>query len=375
MACPVAEPVVRLVSASLPQPVAHALPAAAARRRRATRCGILSPAHYPQLHPAVRAISAAAARRPSRYPAARRQIPATPGRGGGGVLARGGTAGGGGVAGLAAHVRGSGTAPPSDATTPPPRSLCRYYCCGREVQGVWVVRVQLQHHPPPPLIPCRPCLAVHTLTRAVPTRLCPTRFTRASLASRAAPVFPCCPRVPVLPPCSRAAPMLPCCPALPVLPRSACVVPVPVPCCPVQPLSCPVLPVLPRCPRVVPVLPVLPLSARVLPRSARVLPHSARAAPFWPFVPYPCCPYPFVPHPVCAAWSRAARHPRAARPVQHLAATRTRYPYPCSSHTVHLLRGVQLQPGTCSTAVVQMLLGGCCLSASEGAPCWCSHAL
>ncbi|CAI5520408.1 unnamed protein product, partial [Closterium sp. Naga37s-1] len=59
-----------------------------------------------------------------------------------------------------------------------------------------------------------------------------------------------------------------------------------------------------------------------------------------------------VPHPVCAARSRAARHPRAARPVQHLVAARTRYPYPCSSHTVHQLRGVQPQPGTCSTAVV-----------------------
>ncbi|CAI5523921.1 unnamed protein product [Closterium sp. Naga37s-1] len=167
------------------------------------------------------------------------------------------------------------------------------------------------------------------------------------------------------------APFYLCCPVVPVLPRSACVVPFSPcpapfspcpapfsPCCPVQPASCPVLPVLPR---------------------------STRAAPFCPFVPYPCCPYPFVPHPcyqfslvphpVCAAWSRAARHPRAARAVQHLVATRTCYLYPYSSHTVHLLRGVQLQPSTCSTAVVQMLLGGCCLSASEGAPCWCSDTL
>ncbi|CAI5511751.1 unnamed protein product, partial [Closterium sp. Naga37s-1] len=153
------------------------------------------------------------------------------------------------------------------------------------------------------------------------------------------------------------------------------------PSCPVQPVSCPVLPVLPCSARVAPYspcpapfcpsCPVQPVSCPVLP----VLPCSARAAPFCPFVPYPCCLYPFVPHPVCAARSRAARHPRAARPVRHLVATRTRYPYPCSSHTVHQLRGVQPQPGTCSTAVVQMLLGGCCLSASEGAPCWCSHAL
>ncbi|CAI5534922.1 unnamed protein product, partial [Closterium sp. Naga37s-1] len=162
----------------------------------------------------------------------------------------------------------------------------------------------------------------------------------------------CCPVVPVLPRSARVAPFSPC----PALFR-----PCPAPfcsCCLVQPVSCPVL---------------------------SVLACSARAAPFCPFVSYPCCPYPLVPHPccqfslvphpVCAARSRAACHPRAARPVQHLVATRTRYPYPCSSHTVHQLRGVQPQPGTCSTAVVQMQLGGCCLSASEGAPCWCSHAL
>ncbi|CAI5517911.1 unnamed protein product [Closterium sp. Naga37s-1] len=60
------------------------------------------------------------------------------------------------------------------------------------------------------------------------------------------------------------------------------------------------------------------------PISDPVLPCSARAAPFCPFVPYPCYPYPLVPHQccqfslaphsVCAARSRAARHPRAARP-------------------------------------------------------------
>ncbi|CAI6003146.1 unnamed protein product [Closterium sp. NIES-64] len=120
--------------------------------------------------------------------------------------------------------------------------------------------------------------------------------------------------------CPCAAPFSPCaasfCMCCPVV-----LVPCPAPfcpCCLVQPVSCPVLPVL-AC--------------------------SARAAPFCPFVSYPCCPYPLVPHPcchfslvphpVCAAQSRAARHPRAARPVQHLVATRTRYPYPCSSHTVH----------------------------------------
>ncbi|CAI5956750.1 unnamed protein product [Closterium sp. NIES-64] len=176
--------------------------------------------------------------------------------------------------------------------------------------------------------------------RAVRTRPCPTPF------------FLCSPVVPVFPRSARVAPFSPC-PA----PFSPCPAPF-CPCCPVQPVSCPVLP---------------------------VLPCSARAAPFCPFVPYPCYPYPLVPHPcchfslvphpVCAARSRAVRHPRAARPVQHLVATRTRYPYPCSSHTVHQLRGVQPQPGTCSTAVVQMLLGGCCLSASKGVPCWCSHAL
>ncbi|CAI5491782.1 unnamed protein product [Closterium sp. Naga37s-1] len=237
-------------------------------------------------------------------------------------------------------------------------------------------------------VPCASACALPVLF--VPVRAPPVpsalsvpvlpRSARATPCSCAAPVFPCCPRAApvlppccprapvlppcshaahVLPPCSRAAPVLPCCPALPVLPRSALVLPRSACAAPLSP-CCPVLP--------------------VLPRSARVAPFSPCPAPFRPCpAPFcPCClvqPFSLVPHPVCAARSRAARHPRAARPVQHLVATRTRYPYPCSSHTVHQLRGVQLQPRTCSTVVVQMLLGGCCLSASEGAPCWCSHAL
>ncbi|CAI5488327.1 unnamed protein product [Closterium sp. Naga37s-1] len=258
---------------------------------------------------------------------------------GGGGGGNGGSCGSGGIGGSCGGVGeawGKGVVGGS-CPVPMPVLSARVPCASARALPVLFVPVRA---PPVP-----PVLSVPVLPRSA----------RATSCSCAAPVFPCCPRVPMLPPC-----------------------------CPVQPLCCPVLPVLPRCPRVAPFCPcclVQPVSCPVLP----VLACSARAAPFCPFVSYPCCPYPLVPHPccqfslvphpVCAARSRAARHPRAARPVQHLVATRTRYPYPCSSHTVHQLRGVQPQPGTCSTAVVQMLLGGCCLSASEGAPCWCSHAL
>ncbi|CAI5977727.1 unnamed protein product [Closterium sp. NIES-65] len=333
-----------------------------------------------------------------------------------------GTAGGGGVAGLAAHsypccpypVVPRQSHPWCPYPVPPVFPCCPP--CSRAAPRVPVLPLVFPCCPALPVLPRSACVV------PVPVPCCPVQ-----------PLS--CPVLPVQPRCPRVAPFCPCCPVqpvscpvqpvfcpvLPVLPRSARVLPRSArvasfspcpalfspsyalfcPCCPVQPVSAPFSPCCP-------VLPVLPCSARVLPRSARVLPCSARvapfspcpapfcpscpvqpvscpvlpvlpcsarAAPFCPFVPYPCCPYPFVPHPVCAARSRAARHSRAARPVQHLVATRTRYPYPCSSHTVHQLRGVQPQPGTCSTAVVQMLLGGCCLSASEGAPCLCSHAL
>ncbi|CAI5989574.1 unnamed protein product [Closterium sp. NIES-64] len=325
--------------------------------------------------------------------------------------------GSGGVGGSCkGEVEGVGDPSAATAATPPPLSLRRCWIRGGVGgESSYAASAASSSHPLPRTsrIACTsPCLPraharavcpVFPVLALCPCPCCPLVFhvpvlpapgcappvsPMLSILGCAPPVSPVRPVLPMLPPCSSAAPvLLPCpapfclcCPVVPVLPRSARVAPFSpcpapfspcpaqlCPCCPVQPVSCPVQPV--SCP-------ALP----VLPRSARVLPRSARAAPFCPFVPYPCCPYPLVPHPcyqcslvphpVCAARSRAARHPRAVRPVQHLVATRTRYPYPCSSHTMHQLRGVQPQPGTCSTAVVQMLLGGCCLSASEGAPCW-----
>ncbi|CAI5488328.1 unnamed protein product [Closterium sp. Naga37s-1] len=254
---------------------------------------------------------------------------------GGGGGGNGGSCGSGGIGGSCGGVGeawGKGVVGGS-CPVPVPVLSARVPCASARALPVLFVPVRA---PPVP-----PVLSVPVLPRSA----------RAT-SPCAAPFCLCCPVVPVLPRSARVAPFSPCPAPFRPCPAPFC------PCCLVQPVSCPVLPML-AC--------------------------SARAAPFCPFVSYPCCPYPLVPHPccqfslvphpVCAARSRAARHPRAARPVQHLVAIRTRYPYPCSSHTVHQLRGVQPQLGTCSTAVVQMLLGGCCLSASEGAPCWCSHAL
>ncbi|CAI5998247.1 unnamed protein product [Closterium sp. NIES-65] len=354
------------------KPVAHALPAASARCRRATRCFCPSPTRYPQLHPAARAISAAAARRPSRHTAARRQIPATrtlsaarrqvpacpP------VNFATAVKGVVGVAGEAAATplhapdrpRAAPRTPPVARTPPAPHTppAARAPPASRTLPVARTPSAPCTTSVPPSARPSAPrtCTQTAVLPQIPPPphRQLPPHPHLQLRFQREGEEPLSCPVLPVLLRCPRVAPFCPCCPvqpvscpALPVLPRSARVAPF-SPCrAPFSPCSAPFSPCsAPFCPcsapsaRVAPFIPcpapfnpcsapfcpfclVQPVFCPVLP----VLPCSAGAALFCSFVPYTCCPYPLVPHPccqfslvphpVCAARSRAARHPRVAQ--------------------------------------------------------------
>ncbi|CAI5530196.1 unnamed protein product [Closterium sp. Naga37s-1] len=251
MAYPVARPVARLVSASLPQPVAHALPAASARRRRATRNCIPPPERYPLLQPVAHPVA---------LPPVARSPP----------LVRSPLL----VASNCRFVPYPHCPCPSPSL--PRRAFPLYRACLCRVGRWWVWSAMGAAAAGMAGVAGVAGLAAHVGGWG-------RRGGKG--CARAAPFCSCylvllfCPRVPVLPPCSHAAPVLPR--SALALPRSACAAPL-SPCCPV--------------------LPVLPRSARVLPRSGRVLPRSARVASFSP------CPAPF-----CPCWPVLPVLPRSAR--------------------------------------------------------------